>query len=313
MTASIPDVHRILAYRTDNSLRLSIALCLCFVGLLILALDDRPPSGTVALACLTIAAGIGLGGLALWRRSHPERPRFVLSPMGVHYRFPVRNEILVPWRDIQGVDTIDIIDWLGGYRGKFRDVTVILVSKHFYDSHISVYPQGAWRILVIPKGSLVQIALHHQLLSVGPRAIREAVEARWRVFRDQPAGSASRTKGHDRSVNATKPSVPTVTAAWRRKIGRSDAAARPVSTPGSVVAEDKARAMSAWAAAKIIVPLIGIAVVLGNLLGIWATPGQIAAREERKKQAEWDQQREEEQRLFQEQLRRMDEERRRTR
>ena len=229
--------------------------------------------------------------------------------MGVHYWFPVRKEILVPWREIQGVDTIDIVDWLGGYRGKFRDVTVILVSKQFYDSHVSVYPQGAWRILVIPKGSSVQIALHHQLMGVEPRAIREAVEARWRAFRDQPAGSVSRTKGDDRSVKPTRPSVPTVMAAWRRKIPRSAAAARPDPTPAIAVAGNK----SAWGAAKIIVPLFGIAVVLTNLLGIWATPGQIAGREERKQQAEWDQRREEEQRLFQEKLRRMDEERRRTR
>ena len=44
--------------------------------------------------------------------------------------------------------------------------------------------------------------------------------------------------------------------------------------------------MSAWDTMKIVVPLIGVAVVLANLLGFWQTPGQTTAREARK---EWEQ------------------------
>ena len=64
--------------------------------------------------------------------------------------------------------------------------------------------------------------------------------------------------------------------------------------------------MSAWEAVKIVVPLIGIAVVLANLLGLWATPGQTAAREERKKWAAEKRQWEEQQRQFREEQREKD-------
>jgi hypothetical protein len=37
---------------------------------------------------------------------------------------------------------------------------------------------------------------------------------------------------------------------------------------------DNPRAMSRWEAVKIIVPLIGIAFMLANLVGLWQLPGQ---------------------------------------
>ena len=42
-------------------------------------------------------------------------------------------------------------------------------------------------------------------------------------------------------------------------------------------------AMSPWEVTKVIVPLIGIAVVLANLIGLWDLPGQDKAREVRTK------------------------------
>jgi hypothetical protein len=51
--------------------------------------------------------------------------------------------------------------------------------------------------------------------------------------------------------------------------------------------------MPVWDAVQIIVPLIGIAIVLSNLLGLWATQGQVQAREERKKWEERDRQQKE--------------------
>ena len=91
----------------------------------------------------------------------------------------------MPWHEIQGVDTVDIK--ARGDIAPFRDVTVFLVSKEFYDAHVSVDPgRLGWNTLVVPKGPLVQIALHHQLLSVKPQALRESVEARWHAFRGRP-------------------------------------------------------------------------------------------------------------------------------
>ena len=46
---------------------------------------------------------------------------------------------------------------------------------------------------------------------------------------------------------------------------------------------DNPKAMSRWEATKVIVPLIGIAVVLANLIGLWDLPGQDKVREVRTK------------------------------
>jgi len=60
-----------------------------------------------------------------------------------------------------------------------------------------------------------------------------------------------------------------------------------------VAAGDNPKTMSVWEAVQIIIPLIGIAIVLTNLLGLWATQWQIKAREDRKKFEEWDRQQQE--------------------
>ena len=46
---------------------------------------------------------------------------------------------------------------------------------------------------------------------------------------------------------------------------------------------DNPKAMSWWEATKVIVPLIGIAMVLTNLIGLWDLPGQDKVREARAK------------------------------
>jgi hypothetical protein len=54
------------------------------------------------------------------------------------------------------------------------------------------------------------------------------------------------------------------------------------------------RAISRWEAVKIIAPLIGIAFMSANLVGLWQLPGQREAREARAKALEARRQREEE-------------------
>ena len=49
---------------------------------------------------------------------------------------------------------------------------------------------------------------------------------------------------------------------------------------------DNPKAMSRWEATKVIVPLIGIAIVLTNLIGLWDLPGQDKVREARAKARE---------------------------
>ena len=240
-----------------------------------------------------VVAGTGITVFALWRRANRGKPMFVLSPAGVHYRIAGVKTFLVPWREIRSIDTINIASWNWSIRNPgtmiFSNVTVILVSKQFYDARIfvnSLFLRGpAWGNVFIPKGDQVQVALHHELVSVEPRALRAAVEARWHAFRNQPRDDAP--------VKPKGTSVPAVTTGWRRVIRRNDA--RP--GPG-IAMGDNPKAISIWEAAQIIVPLIGIAIVLSNLLGLWATHGQIKAREERKASEERDRQQKEFQKKF---------------
>jgi hypothetical protein len=258
---------------------LPTGLLAIFLGLLIVVLVDagaKRDVGTSIAIVLSLVTGSAIIGVALWRRASPGKPLFTLSPAGIHYRIPGVKDFLIPWREIQGVDTIDIVTsgwsppvWLFVDNWYYRprtlaagNVTVVLLSRQFYDSHIFVRSfllRGpGWKANFIPKGELVQVALHHTLVAVEPRALRQAVEARWHAFRDQTAGEPTRT------------SVPAA--------GHSSAQMKPasyVAPKSNVVAMgDNPRAMSRWEAVKIIVPLIGIAFMLANLVGLWQLPGQ---------------------------------------
>jgi hypothetical protein len=289
MTVSSPDVHDRLEYRAAAEIvrLLPTGLFLIFAGLFIFALVnlDREPWTLIGII-LCWVFGIGVSAVALCTRSNPGKPLFTLSPAGIHYRIPWVEELLIPWCEIQAVDTIDVATghWSFYWYTRiptpkynavnFRNVTVVLVSKQFYDAQIfidSFFLRGpGWKANFIPKGELVQVALHHELVSVEPQALRHAVETRWHAFRGRPVAAPART------------SVPSVTAA------------QTIDAPGSVAAYavamgDSPKAMTTWEAVKIAVPLIGIAAMLANLAGLWQLPGQSAeravrakAREERK-------------------------------
>ena len=143
-----------------------------FLGLLSLVVLRGDPSSGRALEfilaiCVLLVVGPGIIAVALFRRANRGKPIFVLSPLGIHYRMPWVKDVLIPWREIRGVDTLDI-----------GDVTVILVPTPFYNARIfvdSYFLRGpGWESNFIPKGDLVQVVLHHELVSVEPRALHEA-------------------------------------------------------------------------------------------------------------------------------------------
>jgi hypothetical protein len=288
MNAGGQDVQQTLEYRTATAIvrLLPTGLLLVFLGLLIFALVDphREGVGTLIGIVLCLVVGSGLIGVALWTRSSHGKPLFTLSPAGIHYRIPRVKSLLIPWSEIRGVDTVDIEtghwSFYSYQRGIsipdyhvmiYRNVTVVLLSKQFYDSRIfvgSFFLRGSgWKANFISKGQLVQMALHHELVSVEPQALREAVEARWHTFRDQPV-----------SARTSVPDVPAV----RSSMGAPDnAAVRAAPKSDAVAMGENPRAMSRWEAVKIIALLIGIVAVLTNLAGLWEVPGQGQEREKR--------------------------------
>jgi hypothetical protein len=84
---------------------------------------------------------------------------------------------------VQGVDAITI----NGPRGvTFKDVTVVTVSRAFYDKVIyvdSFLKRGpGWDLVFLVSDTTVQVALHDYILPVTGAELYAAVEARWKAF-----------------------------------------------------------------------------------------------------------------------------------
>lgn len=277
------DVHQTLEYRLDAEFAswLPIGLLTLFCGLFIfaVAIPDWPPPGETFGASAAILVGIGLSAFALRRRFRRGKPVYVLSPDAVHICWSSsRKEGFIPWREIKGIDTIDIVvwHWLARYPRNlhYNDVTVVLVTKQFYQANLhikSLFQRGPYwhQTAFIAKGDMVQCALHAEFVGVEPQVLRAAVEARWRAFGGQP--------------DRPRPSVPVVYAA-----GRPDATeAEAVPGRKAVAAGGTPRPFSAWDTIKIVLPLIGIVVAGSNLVGIWSTEGQVTALAKKREWQEW--------------------------
>ena len=153
---------------------------------------------------------------------------------------------------------------------------MLLLTKDFYDAHIHVgfLRRGpSWSGVFIPKGQMVQMALHHEAVSADRDALRAAVEARWRAFRDASAAAAHQP---------------------RSALGVLRGAQRPRATTVKAAGADP-RKTTELQRIGIVALLIAIVAAATNLIGVWATPGQLAAREERRERRAQEAQREAEQ------------------
>jgi hypothetical protein len=187
---AVTDVQQTLTYSRRTSLNWRwLALGLVAFAFGVGFAYVRPADFTVYDWLMTAAAlvlGPLLTAYALLRLLVPGKPALVLSPQGLRLHLEWVKDVLIPWREVHGVDTIDITDEFRGMPVIYPGVTVILVSKAFYDRYIhvdSLFLRGpAWDNLFIPKGSMVQVALHHEVLTATAQELRAAIEARWRAF-----------------------------------------------------------------------------------------------------------------------------------
>jgi hypothetical protein len=139
-----------------------------------------------AMTVFSIVGGAFACIYELVRLLLPPKPLVVLSPQGLRMRIEWVKEFLIPWREVRGVDTIDVTARFGREVMFVPGVTVVLVSKAFYDRYIYV---GSWILRgpgwdsnFVPKGDMVQVALHHLLLDASAAELRLGVELRWRAF-----------------------------------------------------------------------------------------------------------------------------------
>jgi hypothetical protein len=135
---------------------------------------------------LVVGAACALYGLDRWLRP---KPLLVLSSKGLQKCLDTLKTFLIPWHEVKGVETADIT---GTYRGRtvtVTGVTVVLVTRAFYDQHIHVdsflLRGPGWEFHFIPKGEMVQVALHHDNYGATAIELREAVTFRWQAFRDR--------------------------------------------------------------------------------------------------------------------------------
>lgn len=186
-----PNVERTLSYHQTGFLKSSLLVALAalaFGSLGVLTRAHRPASYAVAWVLLVF--GAVWGGYALFRLFTPGQPVLVLSPRGVFYRIPGIKKIFVPWSEVLAVESRDLVVSTGGFgplrRTKAENITVLLVSRRFYDAFLHVDSgllRGFWWSNTFSvRGDKVQMALPHMLMGVKSEELRRAVEERWRAF-----------------------------------------------------------------------------------------------------------------------------------
>lgn len=270
------DLHRTLEYRATTSVArlLPTGLLLIFIGLALLVLADardKPASrGDYLFIVIAVALGLGVIAVTLRARYRPGKPVFTLSPAGIGHRWV--RQVLIPWHEVQAIETADIVTKLFNpmslvsgsqallYRTSlYPDVTVIVVSRQFYESRLHVnsfWLRGpGWKGNFIPYGETVQVALHHELVAADRQQLRQAVRSRWLAFRDQSAARQGAT-----TVPMTGPSR---------------------ARPAGLAMGDDPRTLSRFQRLQIAVLLAGIAAAGANIAGLWQLDGQGAARQAR--------------------------------
>jgi hypothetical protein len=197
LNPNVPDVQQTVRYGRERvSRRLlatGLAMLLGGVAMEILR-DDVDRARNVAWLVMILGGGVAAYGLHM--SLAPGRPLLELSPAGIYFRMIGPRHFLVPWAEIQDLDRIDITAMaIRGGSVTYKDVTVLVVSQRFFDRFVAVpwMVRGrTWDTFFVPRGSMMQIALHHDMLPVEPEEFRAAVHSRWYAFRDQPRGALPR-------------------------------------------------------------------------------------------------------------------------
>jgi len=185
------DVHKVRTFRIDEYVfrRLPVLVGVVIAGVAFFAVaytsDDRRGEGMV-LSSIVIAFGLVGVARACYHRAYPSKPALQLLPEGLILRIGKDKEFRIPWNAIQDLGQTDI----KGRGFSHTNVTVAVVSGGFFDANLPMKPglarSSLWRYWFIPRGDdVVEVALHHEFLSISADDLRAEVEARWHAFRGQ--------------------------------------------------------------------------------------------------------------------------------
>lgn len=147
--------------------------------------DQRARIAAVAIigACLVYV------GFAFHWRDSPRRAMLELSPSGILLRIAKGKDLRIPWGEVRKLVTVDI---KGPKNTVYRDITAVLVTSEFFDTHDPVkswWGRGpGWRYHFDSRDDgMVQIAFHHDLFSIPADELWREIEARWRTFSGSPS------------------------------------------------------------------------------------------------------------------------------
>ena len=156
--------------------------------------------GVVAAVVIVVLAdrplerwGFGAAGVVffcfcfydIYKMMEPNSALIELLPQGIIFR-TTSEDFIVPWNEIKGIESTDIHTKFRGRPELYPNVTVILVSKLFYDRVIDtgnfITRGPGWGAHFIEEGDTVKAALHHEIIPASAEEIKRQVEARWKAF-----------------------------------------------------------------------------------------------------------------------------------
>lgn len=241
---------RVVEYRPGGTVfnALPIYLILFAVALAMVIFGARSSDGRLAAWILLALLPLGLA-LGLWRSRISGPPYLILTPQGLALNTGGWGVLALPWAAIRAIDTRSFEGYALRYRGRqqiaFKDVTMIQLAPGVLEAERAAghfVPRGPsvdWVVRPGPDGDW--IALHHEFVGLTPAELRAPVEARWQVFRDNPA-PADASPLPPLRLGGFRPRHPSLF-----NLGTATGA-------------------------------IAIIILLANLAGIWETPSQASAR-----------------------------------
>lgn len=190
MAEAKPDLRETVQFHAAGGMRHALLFALLLLVLSAL-FAFTANEHNLPLALAGIAAGLLWTFYEAWKLLNPSKPMVVLSSMGMDYRMPGGATVFIPWGEVHDVSSIEI----DAGKARVEDVTAVKVSKRFYEKEIEdqLGLFGADnRYLFVPKGNFMQIAVHHDVLGVKSRPLREAISARWYRFNNRDEANRRR-------------------------------------------------------------------------------------------------------------------------
>lgn len=193
MDKTLTDIHHPLILGDEKLASKWLLLgVICLICGAVVAFIGLRPSYDRLMTIFAFALGGGLTLYALFRMAIPGKPLVVMSETGLWLRIPGVKAVTIPWSEVHGVESVDITGTFRGREETYEGVTVVLVSRAFYEQNIHVgswLMRGpSWHFNFVPQGEMVQVALHHDALPATAQQLRTAAETRWLAFGRPEAG-----------------------------------------------------------------------------------------------------------------------------